>query len=75
MVGRYELTPSIKDKTGKTVALKIEEMALGYQHTLGRQLNHQYCERCHNPESTVERVSNFDNRDQTTSLHRRRFTK
>jgi mono/diheme cytochrome c family protein len=41
--------------------LKVEEIALGYQQTLGRQLNDQYCERCHNPESTVERVSNFDN--------------
>jgi mono/diheme cytochrome c family protein len=39
----------------------IEEIALGYQQTLGLQLNEQYCERCHNAESTVERVSNFDN--------------
>ncbi len=61
MAGRYELTASTRDKTGKTVTLKIEEIALGYQQTLGRQLNDQYCERCHNPESTVERVSNFDN--------------
>jgi len=61
MAGRYELTASTRDKAGKTVALKIEEIALGYQQTLGRQLNDQYCERCHNPESTVERVSNFDN--------------
>ena len=61
MAGRYELTASIRNKTGQTVALKIEEIALGYQQTLGRQLNDQYCERCHNPESTVERVSNFDN--------------
>jgi len=49
------------DKSRKKVALTIEEIALGYQQTLGRQLNDQYCERCHNPESTVERVSNFDN--------------
>jgi mono/diheme cytochrome c family protein len=61
MAGRYQLTASTIDKTGKPVALKIEEIALGYQQTLGRQLNDQYCERCHNPESTVERVSNFDN--------------
>ena len=32
--------------------LKIEEIALGYQQTLGHRLNDQYCERCHNPEST-----------------------
>jgi hypothetical protein len=48
-------------KQEKNFTLTIEEIALGYQQTLGRQLNNQYCERCHNPESTVERVSNFDN--------------
>ena len=61
MAGRYQLTALSADKAGKKVALTIEEIALGYQQTLGRQLNDQYCERCHNPESTVERVSNFDN--------------
>jgi mono/diheme cytochrome c family protein len=61
MAGRYEFTASTIDKAKKKVSLKIEEIALGYQQTLGRQLNDQYCDRCHNPESTVERVSNFDN--------------
>jgi mono/diheme cytochrome c family protein len=61
MAGRYQLTASSTEKTGKKIALAIEEIALGYQQTLGRQLNDQYCERCHNPESTVQRVSNFDN--------------
>ena len=61
MAGRYQLTASTTRKSQKKVELRIEEIALGYQQTLGRQLNDQYCERCHNPESTVERVSNFDN--------------
>lgn len=61
MAGRYQLTASTTDKAHKKIELKIEEIALGYQQTLGRQLNEQYCERCHNPESTVERVSNYDN--------------
>ena len=61
MAGRYELTASTHDKSNKTVDIRIEEIALGYQQTLGRELNEKYCERCHNPESTVERVSNFDN--------------
>ncbi len=61
MAGRYQLTASTTGKTLKKVELRIEEIALGYQQTLGRQLNDQYCERCHNPESTAERVSNFDN--------------
>ena len=61
MAGRYQLTASTFDRAHKKVDLKIEEIALGYQQTLGRVLNDQYCERCHNPESTVERVSNYDN--------------
>jgi len=59
--GRYQIVASTFDKSHKKVELKIEEIALGYQQTLGRRLADQYCERCHNPESTVERVSNYDN--------------
>ncbi len=59
--GRYQLTARSTDKTGKRIDLTLEEIALGYQQTLGRQLNDQYCDRCHNPESTAERLSNFDN--------------
>jgi mono/diheme cytochrome c family protein len=61
MAGRYQLTASTFDKSHKKIELKLEETALGYQQSLGRRLNDQYCERCHNPESTVERVSNYDN--------------
>ena len=61
MAGRYQLVASTTDKSHKKVEVKVEEIALGYQQALGRQLNNQYCERCHNPESTVERVSNYDN--------------
>jgi mono/diheme cytochrome c family protein len=61
MAGRYQITASILDKSHKKVELKLEEIALGYQQTLGRRLNDQYCDRCHNSESTAERVSNYDN--------------
>jgi len=61
MAGRYQITASTIDKSHKTVEHKVEEIALGYEQTLGRRLNEQYCDRCHNPESTVERVSNYDN--------------
>ncbi len=61
MAGRYQLTAYTRDSGGKRIDLTIPEIALGYQETLGRQLNDQYCGRCHNPESTAERVSNFDN--------------
>jgi mono/diheme cytochrome c family protein len=61
MAGRYQITASTLDKSHKKVELKLEEIALGYQQTLGRRLNDQYCDRCHNSESTAERVSNYDN--------------
>ena len=61
MAGRYQITASTLDKSHKKVELKVEEIALGYQQTVGRRLNDQYCDRCHNSESTAERVSNYDN--------------
>jgi mono/diheme cytochrome c family protein len=61
MAGRYQIVARTANKAQKAVELKIEEIALDYQEGLGRQLNEQYCDRCHNPESTAERVSNYDN--------------
>jgi mono/diheme cytochrome c family protein len=59
--GRYKLVASTRDASGKNIALPIEEIALGYQQTVGAQLNAQYCIRCHDPESSSLRVSNMDN--------------
>jgi mono/diheme cytochrome c family protein len=59
--GRYQLTASTVTRAAKTAELKVDEIALGYQQGLGHQLNDQYCSRCHDPESTPERVSNYDN--------------
>jgi mono/diheme cytochrome c family protein len=59
--GRYKLTASTRDASGKNLQLQIEEVALGYQQTVGAQLNATYCIRCHDPESTPQRVSNMDN--------------
>ena len=59
--GRYQITASMTTKSQKTAELRVEEIALDYQQVLGRQLNDQYCSRCHDPESTPERVSNYDN--------------
>jgi mono/diheme cytochrome c family protein len=59
--GRYQLTARTSTKTQKAVELKIEEIALGYQQQVGFQLDNRFCSRCHNPESTAERVSNYDN--------------
>jgi len=59
--GHYQIIASSYDRSHKKVELRVEEIALGYQQTLGRHLADQYCERCHNPESTVAQVSNYDN--------------
>ena len=63
VAGRYQIVASSHDQSGKPIELKLEEIALDYQASLGRERNRQYCARCHDPESTPERVSNFDNLD------------
>jgi mono/diheme cytochrome c family protein len=59
--GRYQLMARTTKKDLNSVDVKIEEIALDYQQVLGQQLNDQYCSRCHDAESTPERVSNYDN--------------
>ena len=59
--GRYEITATTRDQAGKGIDLKLTEVALDYQQAWGRELNERYCNRCHDPESTPERVSNMDN--------------
>lgn len=61
--GRYRLTATTPAKNGKPLDVTLDEIALGYQPILGSELSRQYCARCHDPESTRERVSNFDNLD------------
>ena len=61
IAGRYEFAATTPTKTGKNVDLKVQEIALGYQERWGAELGEKFCARCHNPESTPERVSNYDN--------------
>jgi mono/diheme cytochrome c family protein len=61
--GRYELRASTYDKSHNKVDLNLEQIALDFQQVIGLKLNQHYCERCHNSESTPERVSNYDNLD------------
>jgi mono/diheme cytochrome c family protein len=61
--GHFEVIASTPSSDGKAVELKLDEFAMGYEQVLGRQLNAQFCIRCHDPESTTERVSNMDNLD------------
>jgi mono/diheme cytochrome c family protein len=58
--GRYRLTAMTQGKT-KPVTIETIETALGYQQRLGAILNEKYCSRCHDPESSPERVSNYEN--------------
>lgn len=59
--GRYRISALTITKDKQPATMSLEEIALDYQGILGRQLNDQYCSRCHDPESTPERVSNYDN--------------
>jgi mono/diheme cytochrome c family protein len=59
--GRYQVAAATKGAGGKIVEIHIEELALGFEQNLGKQLNDLYCSRCHDQESSAERVSNFDN--------------
>ena len=59
--GRYKIVSWIQVRNGKRIELALEEIALGYEEVLGRELAARYCTRCHDQESTVERVSNYDN--------------
>ena len=61
IAGRYELAATTPTKAGKNVDLKVQEVALGYQERWGAELDEKFCDRCHNSESTPERVSNYDN--------------
>ncbi len=61
IAGRYQLLATTSTKAQKSVELKVEEIGLGYQQQVGYQLDNKYCARCHNPESSPERVSNYDN--------------
>lgn len=59
--GRYKIESWIQDRNGRRIELPLEEIALGYEQVLGRELTARYCTRCHDQESTAERVSNYDN--------------
>jgi mono/diheme cytochrome c family protein len=61
LAGRYQIAASTTGAGGKTIEVRIAELALGFEENKGRQLSDLYCARCHDPESTPERVSNHDN--------------
>ena len=60
IAGRYQLNAVTPGKA-KPVSLDIVETALGYQQRVGAILADKYCNRCHDPDSSPQRVSNYDN--------------
>ena len=58
--GRYQISAVTPGKS-KPVSLDIVETALDYQQRVGAILADKYCSRCHDPESSPQRVSNYDN--------------
>jgi hypothetical protein len=60
IAGLYQIDAVTPGKT-KPVSLGIVETALNYQERVGSILADKYCNRCHDPESSPERVSNYDN--------------
>jgi mono/diheme cytochrome c family protein len=59
--GDYQVTAETPKSGGGSSTLAVREIALGYEQSVGRAVNEQYCIRCHDSESTPERVSNLDN--------------
>ena len=60
IAGRYQIAASTPGKS-QPATIHIVETALGYQQQLGSLLADRYCNSCHDPESSAERVSNYDN--------------
>ena len=59
--GSYQILAETPKSDGGIVSVTSREIALGYQEKLGKEVSEKYCAACHDPESTSERVSNFDN--------------
>jgi len=59
--GDYQIIAETPKSGGGSIQVNVRATALGYEQKLGKEMNEKYCIRCHDPESTTERVSNFDN--------------
>lgn len=59
--GDYHILAETPKSGGGSAQLTLRATALGYEQKLGKEMNDKYCIRCHDPESTTERVSNLEN--------------
>ena len=59
--GSYQIIAETPKSGGGITTATLREIALGYQEKVGKEVSDKYCVMCHDPESTPERVSNYDN--------------
>lgn len=59
--GSYSFTAQTPKQGEGFAGVVLRGIALGYQEKAGKQVSDKYCSMCHDPESTTERVSNFEN--------------
>ncbi len=57
----YLLVAETPKQGGGFASITSRGIALGYQEKVGKQVSEKYCTMCHDPESTTEHVSNYDN--------------
>ena len=61
LAGRYQIAASTPVLAERRSRFGSRNWRLDSRRIRGRQLSDLYCARCHDPESTPERVSNHDN--------------
>lgn len=59
--GSYSFIAQTPKQGGGIADVELRGIALGYQEKAGKEVSDKYCRMCHDPESTTERVSNFEN--------------
>lgn len=59
--GSYQIVAETQKSGGGSASVTLREIALGHQEKVGKEISDKYCVFCHDPESTPERVSNYDN--------------
>ncbi len=57
----YVIFAETPKQGGDLASVTFRGIALGYQEKVGKQISEKYCTMCHDPESTTEHVSNYDN--------------
>jgi len=59
--GDYQIVAETPKPGGGRAIIKLREIALGSEQTVGQGVHETYCIQCHDRQSIPERVSNFDN--------------